>query len=106
LPGASAVIPSGINEEEVQLEVARYFTNPDGKSCEFALVVTDAWQGKGLGTRLMQVLMDAARQRGFKEMTGEVMLENVDMLQLVNDLGFTITPKTDDPAIRTLTKLL
>jgi len=101
-----AVIPSGINEEEVQLGVARYFTNPDGKSCEFALVVTDAWQGKGLGTRLMQVLMDAARQRGFKEMTGEVMLENVDMLQLVNDLGFTITPNTDDSAIRTLTKLL
>ena len=33
---------------ETELGVARYVKNPDGKTREFALVVTDEWQGKGI----------------------------------------------------------
>ena len=48
----------------------------------------------------MKVLIDAARQRGLLEMTGEVITENAAMLQLVGDLGFTVSISPDDPGIR------
>ena len=38
--------------------VSRYSVAPDGLSCECAVTVADAWQGKGLGTVLMRDLID------------------------------------------------
>ncbi len=101
-----AVTKDDDNNEQAELGVARYIMNPDGKSCEFVLVVADQWQGNGIGTRLMQVLMNAARQRGFTEMVGEVMAENNGMLQLVRDLGFSIIQSSEDPAIRVISRPL
>jgi acetyltransferase len=89
---------------ETELAVARYTMNPDARSCEFAVVVADAWQGKGIGTQLMKLLMDAARQRGFAEMNGEVAAGNMRMLRLVKELGFTSVQHGDDPSIRTVSK--
>jgi acetyltransferase len=100
-----AVLGNG-TADETGLGVARYIMNPDGKSCEFALVVADEWQGKGIGTRLMQVLMQAARQRGFDEMTGEVITENTNMLQLVSELGFSVRRKQDDPTVSEINRRL
>ena len=45
--------------------------------------VADAWQRKGIGTQLMTALMEAAGQRGFREMEGEIMSSNNHMLDLV-----------------------
>ncbi|MDE2119495.1 MAG: bifunctional acetate--CoA ligase family protein/GNAT family N-acetyltransferase, partial [Betaproteobacteria bacterium] len=50
--------------------VSRYITNPDQNSCEFSLVVADEWSGKGIGSRLMQGIMDVARERGLKTIEG------------------------------------
>ncbi|MCQ8780168.1 GNAT family N-acetyltransferase, partial [Escherichia coli] len=68
---------------EVQLGVARYAIAADGLSCEFAIVVADAAQGMGLGSRLMASLLDAARARGLKEMEGFVLSTNHKMLKLM-----------------------
>ena len=38
-----------VHRKEVELGVARYSINPDGESCEFALVIADNMRGKGLG---------------------------------------------------------
>ena len=86
--------------EETELGVARYVTNPDGVSCEFALVVADEWQKKGIGSRLMTALMDAAHQRGLKHMEGEILATNHTMLELVERLGFTVYTSPDDPTIK------
>lgn len=91
---------------EVELAVCRYITNPDGESCEFALVVADEWQGKGVGTRLMQSLMEAARARGFRTMDGEVLASNAPMLDFVADLGFEIRPNPNDPNVKSVVKTL
>jgi len=91
---------------ETELGVARYVVNPDGRTCEFALVVADEWQGKGIGSQLLTELMNAARQRGFEEMTGEVLATNANMLELMKNLGFTIRISKQDPTIREVTKLL
>lgn len=92
-----AIVDSGA--EETELGVARYFTNPDGETAEFALVVADEWQHRGLGTRLMSCLIDAAREMGLKSLRGEILANNVKMLGLMKRLAFTCHTKTDDSTI-------
>ena len=94
------------NAQEIQLGVARYAINPDGETCEFALVVADNITGKGLGNKLMTSLMDAARDKGLKVIEGEVLNNNHNMLKLMNRLGFTMHGSEDDPAIMKVSKVL
>lgn len=86
-------------EKEIELGVARYAMNPDGQSCEFALVVADNWQKKGIGSRLMRALINSARQQGFKRMEGEILSSNSHMRRLAEDLGFVVTPSPDEPTV-------
>ncbi|BAP88713.1 CoA-binding domain-containing protein [Burkholderiales bacterium GJ-E10] len=86
----------GHGDTETEIGVARYVINPDGESCEFALVVADAWQHKGISHRLMNALMDVARNKGLRRMEGTVPADNRTMLNLVATLGFRFD--TDDDA--------
>lgn len=88
------------NGGEKEIGVCRYAMNPDGDSCEFAIVIADDWHGKGLARRLMTALIDAARQRGFKAMTGDFLAENTRMLKFVTHLGFVLSPHADDPGLK------
>jgi len=87
------------NGKLVQHGVARYAINGDGESCEFAIVVSDRIQKKGLGTLLMNALMDTAREYGLKSMEGTVLAENAGMLQLMRELGFSIRPSQYEMAV-------
>ncbi len=92
--------------KEVELGVARFTTNPDGESCEFALVIADNMHGKGLGQRLMTAVMDAARSKGLKVIEGEVLRNNADMLHLMDRLGFKVETSPEDDSIKTVRKVL
>ena len=70
--------------------VGRYAPNQDGRSAEFALAVADDWQGKGLGSALLERLCDAARAAGYEALDGHILEANQDMLQLAAHLGFTV----------------
>jgi acetyltransferase len=85
---------------EVEHGVIRYVTNPDQSSCEFALVVSDEFQGHGVGQRMLKRLMEIARSRGLDTMEGEVLSENRRMLNLVKSMDFQIQPTPDDPGVR------
>ncbi len=76
--------------------VARYIINPDRRSCEFAIVISDKVQQQGIGTRLMKALMDAARDRGLTQIEGTVLRENEPMLKLMEELGFSIAQAPDE----------
>lgn len=95
-----------IDGREVELGVARYAMTPDGESCEFALVVSDAWQKQGIGHKLMGVLMDVARSKGVQTMEGEVLKTNHPMLKLVQALGFHSVPHPEDDSVRRVTREL
>ena len=75
--------------------VARYFPNVDRVSAEFACVVADAWQGRGVGTILMNALIDCARAAGYASMDGTVLSANVGMLKLAERIGFVLQPDSD-----------
>jgi acetyltransferase len=94
------------HEVETELGVARYVMNPDGESCEFALVVADKWQNKGIGSHLMSSLIAAARERGIETMEGEILTNNDGMLKLTAKLGFSIHVSPDDPGIQVVRKRL
>jgi acetyltransferase len=85
---------------ELQIGVARYTTNLDQKGCEFALVVGDAWQGRGIGHQLMEKLMEIARDRGLERIEGQVLSNNARMLNLMTSLNFSIDNDPEDPAIK------
>ena len=89
-----------------QIGVARYTVNPDGKSCEFALTVSDELRGQGIGSQLMDAMMDAARGHGVQVVEGEVLASNRRMLSLMQELGFSISTSTEDPSIRRVERWL
>ncbi|WP_455212240.1 bifunctional acetate--CoA ligase family protein/GNAT family N-acetyltransferase [Kaarinaea lacus] len=91
---------------EVEIGVARYVMNPDHHSCEFALVVADQWQKKGIGSYLMTQLMQTAKNRGFDTMVGEVLADNEHMLDLAGRLGFSQHAHDQDPGIAVVSKYL
>ncbi|MDO9394748.1 MAG: GNAT family N-acetyltransferase, partial [Methylotenera sp.] len=80
--------------------------NPDGESCEFALVVADSMRGTGLGHKLMTSLMDIARTKGLKRIEGEVLKNNASMLKLMKRLGFTTVVNPEDSSIKNVYKVL
>ncbi|WP_395700807.1 GNAT family N-acetyltransferase [Aquabacterium sp.] len=95
-----------ITEHERIVGVSRYVTNPDQTSCEFSLVVADDFNGRGLGSRLMESIMDAARDRGLSEIDGLVLANNSGMLKLMRSLGFAVKPFPDDPDFKLVTQAL
>jgi len=102
---AYAVIRSTIAGEQ-EIGVARFVVDADGETCEFAVTVADAWQGKGVGGRLMRVLLRDARARSLKRMEGYVLGTNTRMLEFVRKLGFEVDFNADDPSVRLVHRAL
>ncbi|MBW4049506.1 MAG: bifunctional acetate--CoA ligase family protein/GNAT family N-acetyltransferase [Proteobacteria bacterium] len=92
--------PQSESQPERIIGVSRYITSPDQQSCEFALVVADAFSGQGIGSRLMQAIIDVARERGLAEIYGLVLAHNPTMLKLMQSLGFSVEPCIEEPDFR------
>lgn len=91
-----------INEEEIG--VARFVVDPDGMNCEFAIVVANEWQKRGLGSKLMNKLIMHAQSRGIKRIWGSVLENNSGMRQFIKGLGFEETKVPDDYSVLVVTK--
>ncbi len=91
---------------EEEIGVARYVIDPDGANCEFAIVVADAWQKRGIGTKLMNALVKHLQASGVKRISGTVLKRNSAMRKFVKQLGFVETNIPDDPSTLLVTKHL
>jgi acetyltransferase len=87
------------------LGVSRYYCEPETGSAEFAVVVSDPNQGRGLGHHLMERLIAIARDRGVKRLTGLVLCENRPMLDLIQHLGFSTGPTSDPTTVEVVLEL-
>jgi acetyltransferase len=94
------------DQDEELVGEARYVANPDGKSCEFSIVIADSWQKTGIAGILMDDLMRAARERGLTLMEGLVLSSNVSMLRFAHALGFEVTPIPEDLTTMRIVKRL
>ncbi len=63
---------------------------------EFALVISDAWQGRGLGSLLLEMILQIARQENLQRVVAYVLPENREMLHLCRKLGFHLHHETGD----------
>jgi acetyltransferase len=72
---------------------------------EFTIVIRDAYQRKGIGSKLMDALIQAARERHVREIRGHVLTANLGMTRFAEDLGFDVQP-SDEPEIRELVRHL
>ncbi|HUZ02506.1 MAG TPA: GNAT family N-acetyltransferase [Thermomicrobiaceae bacterium] len=69
------------------IAVTRFDHDPDTTGGEYACIVEDRWQGRGLGLALTRSLIEAARRRGYRAIFALVLPENVRMVNLLKDLG-------------------
>jgi GNAT superfamily N-acetyltransferase len=63
--------------------VARYFRNREGTTADVAVLIEDAWQGRGLGVVLIERLQELARGRGINAFTATILSENRPALRMV-----------------------
>jgi acetyltransferase len=74
------------------LGVGRLVADPDHETAEYAVLVSDAWQNRGLGGVLTDYCLEIARGWGLRRMEAQTTADNARMLALFEQRGFTITP--------------
>ncbi len=74
----------------LEIGVSRLILEPNKKRGEFAVVVADKYQGKGLGVKLVDMLIEFAKEKGIESIYGTVMGENLRMIRLCEKLGCSI----------------
>lgn len=79
--------------------IAHLTADPDGDRAEFAIMVAGDMVGLGLGPVLMRRLLDHAAAEGLREVYGEVLRENKQMLKLCRALGFEQSVSPEDREI-------
>lgn len=82
-------------ESELLLAVARVTRGRNPQQGEFAVLVDDAWQGKGIGAELLLRCLRIAKEMGMERAVGLVLAENTQMLALGRKLGFAFR-RTED----------
>ncbi|MDM0117931.1 GNAT family N-acetyltransferase [Variovorax sp. J22R133] len=100
------VAVSGQAPDEAIVGGARYASEAGSDSCEFAIMIADAWQGQGLAPRLMEMLMAAAQAHGFRHMEGCVLSSNASMRGLARRLGFQDSQFPGDATTRLVKRSL
>jgi acetyltransferase len=60
------------------------------ESAEYAVLITDGWQGKGLGSRMTNYCLELAKARGTKRITAITTPDNVPMIEVFRKSGFTL----------------
>ena len=90
---------------------ARYVRDETQTAAEIAFIVGDDYQGRGIGSFLMEAIVVAARSEGIRRFTARVLADNLPMRSILNrygaqwhrdDMG-VVTTEFDVPVMRELT---
>ena len=100
-----ALAATAMLDEETLIGVARYVRDKQGDAAEFAIVISDAWQARGVGRRVMEKLIQIARNRGVRRLYGDVLATNRGMLDFVRRLGFDLDRHQDPTLTRATLRL-
>ncbi len=71
--------------------VGRLSRVPGQNEAEFAALVSDAFQGKGVGTKLVSKLLEIARTEKIGKVVADILNENREMQHICKRLGFTLS---------------
>ena len=81
--------------------MSRLMFDPGTSKAEFSVVVTDAWQKRGIGKAMVEKIVKIGREKGLSTIYATVIKDNSAMKHLAKKLGFEIEP-TDDMQIDSL----
>jgi len=85
---------------EVCVAEARYVLSDDvAEGREFALAVADEWQGRGIGKTLLLSLACHAARHAVPRLVGDVLRDNLPMIELARGLGFAVRRHPADPRL-------
>ncbi|WP_426418750.1 N-acetyltransferase family protein [Bradyrhizobium genosp. A] len=91
-------------DQQVIVGGGRYIVFEPGRA-EMAFVVTDAWQGRGVGSLLIRHLIDIAGHGKLRELTAEVLPENTAMLKVFKRFGFKPAARRDPQTVHLVLEL-
>ena len=78
-------------------QYVRYEDDPN--LAEFAALVEDAEQGRGIGTALVRGIAVAAHEDGITRLAGDILADNTRMLNLVRELGLEYQSQRDGGSV-------
>lgn len=96
---ARAMAFIAFDDKNEMVGVVRLHSDSIYESGEYAILLRSDLKGRGLGWALMQLIIDYARSEGLKTISGDVLKENVVMLEMCRQLGFEIKPDPTEPDI-------
>lgn len=96
---AMVVTEPGVAGRAKLLGMVRISADPDLEGAEYDIMLDTEVAGLGLGKMLMNRIIGYAKERGIKEIFGEVLRENEAMLRINQALGFTVEASEDDPSL-------
>jgi acetyltransferase len=72
------------------LGVGRLVKEHGTNEAEFAVLISDPWQGKGFGSELLKLLVQVGRKEGLRRITGHISPENTTMKSVSEQVGFSL----------------
>ncbi len=85
--------------------IARFVRTGPRNNAEVAVTVVDDWQGRGLGTILLELLAERAREDGIETFSALALATNTDMIDLLRSLGATRVTEREGSCIEVETAL-
>lgn len=82
--------------------MARLIIEPDAERGEVAIVIGDPWQNKGLGSTMLDYLIEISKDMELKKVFGEILTSNEKMIHICCTKGFQIRPIDDETCLATL----
>ena len=78
------------NKKKSMVGICMLTGDPDNESAEFAIMLRDKWQGKGLGEKMMDSSISMAKTKGWKTIYAGLLPTNLKMINLFRKKGFEL----------------
>jgi len=89
----------GLGDRQI-VAVARLIKGHRTNDAELAIVISDDWQGRGLGTKLLRDLLEIGRTEGLERLVGNILPENYVMQRICRKLGLELRYDASEDAFR------
>jgi len=90
------------NGQRKILGVVRLNIEPNGKTGEIAFIVADPWQQLGLGSKMLDYMLEICKDRNLETVYGIMLPDNVRAINLMKKMGFTVQSEEDGAVKATL----
>lgn len=98
-----AIIGEVSHEMEKEIIAVARIASDENKSAEFAIIISDDWHGKNLGSILTKYMIEIAEDMGFESIYALLFSRNLNMKKILEEEGFDFSPS--DPGITIATKM-